>query len=503
MKRALISVYDKTGIAEFAVELVSYGYEIVSTSRTAQLLRDVGLNVKSIEEITNIPEMLDGRVKTLQYQIFAGILADREDRSHMEDVERLGLPTFDLVCVNLYPFADTIKKKDCSEEEAIEQIDIGGVSLIRAAAKNYRYVSVIVSPSQYKFFIDSVKKEENVNRILASEAFYYVSLYDLQISEYFRKGVSDKGIFYQPFKTKQELRYGENPHQKAWLYNAHKEGFSDIFKQLHGKELSYVNVLDIDASYRLIKEFSAPTCAIIKHASPCGVASGSDIREAYEKAFSSDTVSPFGGIIIFNRRLDLNTAVETDKVFTEIIIAPDYDDDALEFLFRKKNRRIIKYDESHNLQKEEFRSITGGIIYQDSDIFINESDLRVVTKRYPTENEKKDMIFAMKVCKHVKSNAVVFVKDFKTLGIGSGQTSRVDSTLLAVSKAERSGHSLAGSAVASDAFFPFADSIAEISKTGASSVIQPGGSVRDEEVIHLANEKNLTMIFTGLRHFKH
>jgi phosphoribosylaminoimidazolecarboxamide formyltransferase/IMP cyclohydrolase len=505
MKRALISVYDKTGVVEFAKDLAANGFQLVSTSGTAKLLKENGVEITTIEAITQAPEVLGGRVKTLQHLIFAGILANRDNPIHMFEVEKYGALLFDLVCVNLYPFKSTISNPDCTVSEAIEQIDIGGVSLIRAAAKNYHNVSVIVNPSQYKIYLDSLESEENINMNLASEAFEYIAYYDIEIANYFKRITGETGgIFDLYYSQSQTLRYGENPHQKSTLLNVGDIGFNQIFEKLHGKDLSYINIIDIDSAYNLINEFDDPACAIIKHANPCGVACGANIREAYLKAYAADTISPFGGIVIVNKTLKLDAAEEIDKVFTEIIIARDYDDDALEFLMKKKNRRIIKYNKPAHPDKMELKSVTGGVLVQNlDDILIDEAALRVVTEHKPTDAEMLDMIFAMKVCKHTKSNAVVYAKNLQTVGIGGGQPSRVDSSALAVQKAKKFGMDLNGCSVASDAFFPFPDGVIEAANAGAKSVIQPGGSVKDDEVIKAANEHGLAMVFTGVRHFKH
>lgn len=503
MKKALISVYDKTGIVEFAKNLVKSGYEIISTSGTAKLLKENRIEIRTIEEMTKSPEMLGGRVKTLHPLVFSGLLADRFNENHLKQVEEFGFELFELLVVNLYPFSETIKKENCTVSEAVEQIDIGGVSLIRAAAKNFTNVSVLVEPKQYKEFLES-KNDENRNLKLASHAFSYIAKYDNDIAVYFRKISSDESeVLSYDYKSTRKLRYGENPHQKGLLYNTGKNSFEDIFEKLHGKELSYINILDIDAAFKLINEFKEPSCVILKHTNPCGAASADNITEAYKKAYAADTVSPYGGIIIVNRKLDMGTASEIDKVFTEIIIAPEYDNGVLEFLEKKKNRRLIKV-KTWDYQQGDLKSVAGGLLYQDSDnIVIKPEELKVVTKRKPTDDEMKDLIFAMKVCKHTKSNSVVFAKNLQTVGIGGGQPSRVDSAMLAVIKAKRFGMQLEGSAVASDAFFPFPDGVIEAAKAGAKSVIQPGGSVRDEEVISAADEYGLAMVLTGIRHFRH
>ena len=506
MKRALLSVYDKTGVVEFAKELVKNGFGIVSTSGTAKLLQENGVKIKTIEEITKAPEVLGGRVKTLQHLIFAGILADKNNQEHLKEVEKFGFEPFDVVAVSLYPFSETIRKDGCTIPEAVEQIDIGGVSLIRAAAKNYSSVSVLTSPSQYKDFTESLSVlNPDFNLQLAARAFAYIADYDIDIANYFNKiSCTGSSKFVVEYNSVQDLRYGENPHQKSVLFNLAPKGFDDIFEKLHGKELSYINILDIDAAYNLINEFDEPSCAILKHTNPSGTASADNIKEAYIKAFSTDTVSPFGGIVILNGNLDLATAEEIDKIFTEIIIAAGYDKDAFEFLLKKKNRRLIKYHRQSKSSVQEIKSVTGGLLLQETDgIVVNENELKVVTERKPTPEEMKDMLFAMKVCKHTKSNAVIYAKNSQTIGIGGGQPSRVDSSMLAVNKAKRFGFDLTGCSVASDAFFPFPDGVIEAAKAGAKSVIHPGGSVRDGEVIAAANEYGLAMVLTGVRHFKH
>jgi phosphoribosylaminoimidazolecarboxamide formyltransferase/IMP cyclohydrolase len=505
MKRALISVYDKTGVVDFAKALISRGFEIVSTSGTAKLLKESGVSIKTIEEITKSPEVLGGRVKTLQHLIFAGILADKGNPAHQKEVEKHGFELFDLVVVSLYPFSVTIRKEGCTIPEATEQIDIGGVSLIRAAAKNYVNVSVIIDPAQYNEYLQALDGGSDINLKLAAEAFAFIADYDIDIANYFNR-ISGEGVskFVADFNTVDELRYGENPHQKAWLFNISSGGFDDIFEQLHGKELSYINILDIDASYALINEFDEPACAIIKHTNPSGVACDKNLTSAYLKALACDNVSRFGGIIIVNREMDLNTAGEIDKIKTDIIIAPSYEDGAFEFLLKKKNRALIKYHKPEIDAKMELKSVNGGLLVQEVDgIIVDESTLKVVTERKPTSEEMRDMLFAMKVCKHTKSNSVVYAKNLQTVGIGGGQPSRVDSSMLAVEKAKRFQMDLNGCSVASDAFFPFTDGVIGAAKAGAKSVIQPGGSVKDEDVIKTANEYGLAMVLTGIRHFRH
>ncbi len=495
-KTALISVYYKDGLLQFAKELTDRNFEIVSTGGTAKFLKENNIPVTTVESITNFPEVLNGRVKTLHPGVFSGILAQKDNPEHIAQLENHNLKSFDLVVVTLYPFAETIAKPDIKLEDAIEQIDIGGVSLIRAAAKNYSSVSVLVKQSQYDDYLNEFDKSNgNISNEfslkLTADAFTLISKYDDDIKNYFRELTEkDSG-----------LRYGENPHQKA---NFEKTNFDDIFEVIHGKELSYNNLLDVDAAHSLINEFinNEPTSAIVKHGNPCGVATAKTLKESYLKAYESDTVSPFGGIMIFNNALDLETALEADKIFSEIILAPEFGDGVLDILMKKKNRRLIKFN--FYSDTKESRTIAGGILHQERDnIVFNKEESKVVTKRKPDDKQMIDMEFAYKIVKHTKSNAVVFVKDLQTVGVGGGQPSRIDSTKIAVSKAKQFGLNLKGSIVASDAFFPFADGLIATAEAGATAVIQPGGSVRDDEVIKAADERGLCMVFTGYRHFRH
>jgi len=516
-KIALISVYDKSGIVKFASELQKLNFELISTGGTYKFLREHNIDAKTVEEITDFPEILNGRVKTLHPVVFAGILGDKNNPTHLDEMSEKKLNFFDLVVVNLYPFEDTIKKLGVKISEAIEQIDIGGVSLIRAGAKNFENIHVLTNAKQYNNYIKIFKEHDGkipleFSRILAQNAFEYIYNYDYAISKYFKKINNiekddlKKSFLITDFEflkltSRQHLRYGENPDQKAFLY---KKNFDDIFEVIHGKELSYNNLLDLDAAVNLINEFrnSEPTCAIIKHGNPCGVATSDNLANAYQKAFETDTTSPFGGIIIFNGNLDLNTSIEVDKLFSEIIITSNFDKDALELLKKKKNRRLIKY--SFYSEKDEIKAITGGYLYQEKQISLfDKSSLKTVTKLIPKQSQFNDMEFAVKIVKHTKSNAIVFVKDNRTLAIGGGQPSRVDSTRIAINRAQQYGLSLMNCVVASDAFFPFADSIEEIAKTGCSAIVQPGGSVRDSDVIKAADDNNIAMVFTGIRYFKH
>jgi phosphoribosylaminoimidazolecarboxamide formyltransferase/IMP cyclohydrolase len=510
IRRALISVYDKTGVVELARRLDSLGIEIISTGGTFSLLKKEGISVNSVESLTGFPEILGGRVKTLHPAIFGGILADRSNPVHSKTLSEMSFGEIDLVVVNLYPFSQTISRDGVKLSEAIEMIDVGGVTLMRAAAKNFMHVDVLTSPGQYAEYIGRLtasieENDRNYAALLASRAFRITSDYDRLISAYL-SGQHLQGI--EAFAADEfsgkpyiPLRYGENPHQQAVLV---KDNFDDVFEILHGKEISYNNLLDINAAYDLISDLRkfGTACAIIKHGNPSGAAIGSENLSAYLRAFETDTVSPFGGIIAFNQKLDFNTSVEVDKLFTEIILAPDFEESALELLKKKKNRRLIRFRFIED--KYETRSIRGGILVQEKDNkAASVEGLKFVTKRKATGEDLKDMLFAEMICKHTRSNAIVFAKNLMTLGIGAGQPSRIDSTKIAVSKAAQFGHDLSGSTAASDAFFPFADGIKAIAESGAKFVIQPGGSVRDEEVIAEADTNDMAMAFTGIRHFKH
>lgn len=509
IKRALLSVSDKAGLIPLAKSLNDAGVELISTGGTAKAIQDAGIDVKDVSEVTGFQECLDGRVKTLHPNVHGGILARTSYQPDVEEIKSLGIDAFELVVVNLYPFKQTVSEDGITPAKATEFIDIGGPTMIRAAAKNFAHVCVLTSPDQYSSFIDELKNKQEISfpvrKELAKSAFEQTADYDSAIANYFDSIVegdtSDQFNISLPLS--QGLRYGENPHQKAAVYGNQSE-FIDCF---HGKQLSYNNYLDVDSALNIISDFgtSEPACVIIKHTIPCGVGIGNSLNSAYKKAFSTDTVSPFGGIVVVNQELDLETATSIDKIFTEIIIAPSFSKEAEELLVQKKNRRLIRLvkplDSSNNTT---FRSIFGGLLKQEADLEPSaQNEFKVVTERQPTEEEWRDLLFAWKVVRHVKSNAIVYAKNGKTTGIGSGQTSRVDSSEIAVAKAEKEGLDLNGSAIASDAFFPFSDGIEAAAEAGATAVIQPGGSIRDEEVIAKANELNLTMIFTGKRHFKH
>ena len=511
IKRALISVSDKTGIIGFAEHLQNFGVEIISTGGTFKILASAGLKVKSISDITGFPEILDGRVKTLHPKIHAGLLAVSDNSEHQRQLNELGINTIDMVVINLYPFEETILKQDVKLEEAIEQIDIGGPSMLRAAAKNFMYKTVISNPIQYSTIIQEMK--ENNGEIsqetrfnLAKEAFLLTSKYDTTIFNYLNSIYNKQTnilptVFSFSLLKSAELRYGENPHQQAALYGE----FFKFFEKLHGKELSYNNIADIQAAAELVEEFDEPTIVIVKHNNPCGVGSGKTLTEAYEKALATDTKSAFGGIVAMNTPLDLETSKLINQMFTEVIVAPQFDNGVLDILKQKKERRIIRQlRKLKNYNDLVIKNIVGGLLIQTPDnLLIGTDDIKVVTKRAPTEYEREAMLFGWKVAKHVKSNAIVYARPDRTIGIGAGQMSRFDSSRIAVLKAQEAGLDLKGTAVASDAFFPFADGLLEAVKAGATAVIQPGGSVRDAEVIKAADDNNIAMGFTGMRHFKH
>ncbi|HLP28715.1 MAG TPA: bifunctional phosphoribosylaminoimidazolecarboxamide formyltransferase/IMP cyclohydrolase [Candidatus Didemnitutus sp.] len=505
---ALLSVSDKTGIVELARELHRLGIRLVSTGGTAQTLADSGIPVVKVADITGFPEIMDGRVKTLHPKIHGGLLAVMDDASHVQQMQEHGIEKIDLVFVNLYPFEQTVAREGASYEEIIENIDIGGPAMVRASAKNHRFTTIVVNPAHYTSVIEHLESNNEVplsfRQQLALEAYSHTAHYDACISEFFAKHLHSDFLTETavPLRADQHLRYGENPHQTAMLYGS----FTKIFRQLHGKELSYNNILDIDAAAKLCLEFDEPTVVIVKHNNPCGVGSGIDLVDAYRKAFATDTVSPFGGIIAVNRTVDLAYANEVHSLFAEVIIAPGFDTDALAILTKKKDRRLMVADPAllQSSLTMDLRSVAGGYLAQHTDsILFNEADLRVVTAQTPTDEQRQAMLYAWKIAKHVKSNAIVYASHNRSLAIGAGQMSRIDSARIAVRKAQDAGIDLTGCAVASDAFFPFADGLLQAAEAGASCIIQPGGSVRDEEVIAAANEKGLAMMFTGTRHFRH
>ncbi len=510
VKTAIISVSDKNGIIEFAKELDTMGIEIFSTGGTEKTLRNEGIKVKSITELTQFPECFDGRVKTLHPAIHSGLLAQLDNREHLEQLAKFNYKSIDILVVNLYPFEQKLNTPDIEHDELVENIDIGGPTMLRAAAKNYKWTAPIINPKRYGQIIELLKTNnmtipEKVRLELAGEVFQETAYYDSLIAGYFNSynQIHTPDKYTIGMKLEQSLRYGENPHQEAALYG----NFNTIFTQLHGKELSFNNIVDINAAVDLISEFDEPTVAIIKHTNPCGVGSDpSDITKAWEKAFATDKESPFGGVIAMNAELNLELAKEIDEIFTEVLIAPSFSNEALELLTKKKNRRLLKVniDRFVNLRSNDFKSVSGGYLVQSpNNILIDNETMKIVTNRKPSDNEMKAMLFGWKVAKHVKSNAIVYCEADRTLAVGAGQMSRVDSARIAVEKAKLMGIDLQGSVVASDAFFPFADGLLKAVEAGATAVIQPGGSVRDDEVIKAADEHNIAMAFTGIRHFKH
>ena len=503
--RALISVSDKSGIAKFARALERQGVDIISTGGTADLLRKEKIPGRDISSFTAFPEVLEGRVKTLHPRVHGGLLYKRGNAKHEAEARECGFEPIDLVVVNLYPFEKTIQKPDVTLAEAIENIDIGGPSMIRSAAKNYESVTVVIDPADYDTVLENMRENDGETTLklrerLAIKAFIKTSDYDRTIANYLnREQITDASFSLSlPLVTK--LRYGENPHQNAALYG----DFDRHFEKLHGKELSFNNVLDISAATDLIAEFSQPTVAILKHTNPCGVGSDVDLRKAWEKAFATDKQAPFGGIIVCNRSIDEPFAKAISEIFSEVIIAPDFETEARALLQKKKNLRLIRLVSSAVDARPaiDLRSVYGGLLVQDSDN-VSETAEQVVTQRRPTKNEIAAMFFGWRVVKHVKSNAIVYAAADRTLGIGAGQMSRVDSSRIAIWKAEEAGLSLKGSAVASDAFFPFPDGLVAAAGAGATCAIQPGGSLRDKEVIAAADERKMAMIFTGVRHFRH
>lgn len=503
--RALISVSDKTGIIELAKALTVRGVEIVSTGGTARALAEAGVPVIEISAFTGSPEILGGRVKTLHPKVHGGLLFLRGDESHETQAKEHGITPIDLVVVNLYPFETTIAKEGVTLEEAIEQIDIGGPSMIRSASKNYRSVTIVTDPADYDEVLAEMDEKDGrtglaLREKLAIKAFATTASYDRVISAYLNQKQETAAAFHLNLPNEQRLRYGENPHQNAELYG----DFGSHFEKLQGKELSYNNILDISAATSLITDFPKPTVAILKHTNPCGVGTDQDLRAAWDKAFSTDKQAPFGGIIICNRPLTLALAKAISEIFSEVIIAPEFETDARQLLAKKKNLRLMRLLKSPMTGGRDIRSVIGGLLVQDTDsAAIPELEHQVVTARPPTKDEIEAMEFGWKIVKHVKSNAIVYASKDRTLGIGAGQMSRVDASRIAVWKAGEAGLSLKGSAVCSDAFFPFPDGLIAASEAGATCAIQPGGSVRDEEVIAAADERKIAMVFTGMRHFRH
>jgi len=517
IKQALISVSDKTGIIELAQKLVQHGITIISTGGTAKLLHEAGIAVLEVSDYTGFPEMLDGRVKTLHPKIHAGILARDDLSDHQEALDKVSILNIELVIVNLYPFRQTIAKQNCSLDDAIENIDIGGPTMVRAAAKNYQNVTVVTNPQDYSLLCEELEANNGSISLaarfkFAQKAFTHTASYDSAISNYLtsfdtnyhRKDFPDS--LNLNFNITQHLRYGENPHQKAAFYRDETitPGSLANYKQLQGKELSYNNIADTDAAWECVKTFDSPACVIVKHANPCGVAIAETTLRAYQLAFATDPISAFGGIIAFNRTVDRDTTEAILKQFVEVIIAPEFTQEAQQLLLQKNNIRVLVLPLQYGYQLYDLKRIGGGLLVQTPDIQnITISDLKIVTKIKPTPQQLEDLLFAWRVAKFVKSNTIVFCCKGQTLGIGAGQMSRVDSARIASIKAQQAGLFLSGSVVASDAFFPFRDGLDVVVQAGATAIIQPGGSIRDNEVIAAADEQGVSMVFTGIRHFRH
>jgi phosphoribosylaminoimidazolecarboxamide formyltransferase/IMP cyclohydrolase len=515
VQRALISVSDKAGVVELAKALLPLGVEILSTGGTAQLLKLNGVVVTEVADFTGFPEMMEGRVKTLHPKVHGGILARRDKPDHVASMQEHGIKPIDLVVVNLYPFAQTVAKPGVTMDDAIENIDIGGPAMVRAAAKNHAFVTIVTDPADYAGVIEQLKKNKGAisddeRYRLAAKAFSHTAEYDGMISSWLtaRDRAGKARDFPERFNLQvrlvQELRYGENPHQSAAFYAERNPpaGTLASYKQLQGKELSYNNIADADAAWECCRTFDVPACVIIKHANPCGVAIADSPLAAYRNAFLTDPTSAFGGIIAFNRQVDAGTAEAVAKQFVEVVIAPSYAQEAMAVFAGKQNVRVLQISAAKDLNRLDMKRVGGGLLVQTSDAY-DVSELRLVTKREPTQDEMNDLVFAFRVAKFVKSNAIVFCRNGMTLGVGAGQMSRVDSTRIAAIKAKNANLSLRGSVVASDAFFPFRDGLDVVADAGARAVIQPGGSVRDKEVIAAADEHGIAMVFTGMRHFRH
>lgn len=513
IKRALISVSDKTGIVELASELDRMGVEIISTGGTAKAISKAGINVINISDITGFPECLDGRVKTLHPKVHGGLLAIRDNPDHMKQIKELGIEPIDMVVINLYPFKQTILKGDIQLEEAIENIDIGGPTMLRAAAKNYQDVVVVVDPADYNVIIDELKSSKEISIKskfkLAYKVFEHTSYYDTLIAKYLRDNLGEEFFpetLSLTYEKVQEMRYGENPHQKAVLYKeiGANTGHLTGAKQLHGKALSFNNINDTNGALELLKEFDKPSVVAVKHANPCGVGSADNVYDAYIKAYEADPVSIFGGIVAVNGEVDKKTAEEINKIFVEIVIAASYTDDAIEVLKQKKNIRVLQLDDiSVKLPAGTYdmKKITGGLLVQDyNNELLSMDDMQFVTDKKPTEQQISDLIFAMKVVKHTKSNAIVLAKNMQTVGVGPGQANRIGAAKIAIDYAALKAK---GSVLASDAFIPFSDCVEAAAKAGVLAIIQPGGSKKDQESIDACNKHGIAMVFTGMRHFKH
>lgn len=512
IKRALISVSDKTGIVEFAKKLKDLGIEIISTGGTAKRLEESGISVTKVSDITGFPECLDGRVKTLHPVIHGGILAVRDNEDHMKQLKELNIEPIDLLVINLYPFKETISKENVEFDEAIENIDIGGPTMLRSAAKNFKDVTVVTDPMDYDKVVNELAQNNEVSYEtkyeLALKVFEHTCHYDTLISTYLRNRLENKEFpesLTLTYEKVGDLRYGENPHQKAAFYKEIEKNEGSLVNaiKLHGKELSFNNINDTNGALELLKEYDEPTVIGVKHTNACGAGSGYDIYDAYIKAYECDPKSIFGGIIAANRSIDYRTAEEINKIFIEIVIAPDFDEDALEILKSKKNIRLLKLEDIHKKQSENamnIKKVNGGILVQNVDSKLYKDELKIVTERIPTDKEMEDLKFAWKVCKHIKSNSIVLAKNKQTVGIGPGQVNRIWAVENSIRQAIIE---VKGSVMASDAYFPFADCVEAAAKAGITAIIQPGGSIRDQESIDAANKYGIAMVFTGMRHFKH
>jgi len=509
IQRALISVSDKTGIVEFASSLVEMGVEIISTGGTEKLLKKSGLNVKNISEVTNFPECLDGRVKTLHPKVHGGILAIRGNEDHQKQMEELEIDPIDMLVVNLYPFKETLLKSDSTHEDIVENIDIGGPTMLRSAAKNYRDVAVVTDPTDYDEIIEFMKKGEitaSFKMELAWKVFEHTAHYDALIASYFREKTAKEptNTLTMTWEKVQDLRYGENPHQSAVFYKeiVGVSGTLAEAKQLHGKELSFNNINDTNGAIEALKEFEEPTVVAVKHTNPCGIGTGRDILHAYEKAYACDPTSIFGGIVAANRTIDAETAEKINEIFIEIVIAPDYDEKALEILTSKKNIRVLALPNIGQRVKKaiDLKKVGGGLLVQDMNDQLMQGEFEVVTERIPTKKEMEDLLFAWKAVKHIKSNGIALARENQTVSLSPGQVSRIWAVEHAISQSHLE---VKGSVLASDAFFPFGDCIEAAAKAGVTAIVQPGGSMRDQESIDMANKYGITMVFTGMRHFKH
>ena len=514
VRRALLSVSDKRGLVEFARGLTELGVEIVSTGGTARELTAEGIAVRAVDDYTGFPEMLDGRVKTLNPRIYAGLLAVRDDEEHVETLNAHSIDPIDLVCVNLYPFERVSARRGVEEADVIENIDIGGPTLIRAAAKNHAYAAVVVSPEAYDAVLEELRfgdgrLSDRTRQALAQEAFAYTARYDAAISRWFAEREDDfPGQYARAYEKVLDLSYGENPHQRAAYYAevGTRSHLMSMVSKLHGKELSFNNLLDLDAGRRIIDDFELPAAAIIKHNNPCGAAVGAGIEEAFDKALATDPQSAFGGVVCFNRPVELPLAEKLNSMFLELVFAPGYENDALAVLEQKPNVRLLHDQERRlaTLGEHDLKRVRGGLLVQDRDTGLQQrEDMEVVTQRKPSEEEWGELLLAMRICKHVRSNAIVLARELGTVGIGAGQMSRVDSVRIAVDKARAAEHSLDGAVMASDAFFPFADGPGLAIEAGVRAIIQPGGSQRDPEVVEACDAAGVAMVFTRRRNFRH